>query len=337
MDAKRIEIARLALANKRINVTFADTAKALEVNDYDVRNAVREYRAYLDSTRTIPFAPEYTFERHDIRPQLEGDFIVVGDIHVPTTNWIMLDMMCDLAKKHGIDNLLIVGDLFNMDALSSYDHIVRPTSLRTELSVARKSIQHMLKSFKKIYLFAGNHETRISRMTKGEMSVTVLWELVQNGIEAGRVIGYADTAAWVYSGGLKWRVTHQRNYSKIKGRVAAALCAKYESNVILHHQHHTAIIRSDNNRYTGIDNGGLHDDALMHYVQHTDSTSTVMCNSFTLLRDGVGHIFTPYDTITDWSMWGLDASKLFAYERDKQAVRFGERLQIASDVLEDVA
>ena len=52
--------------------------------------------------------------------ELKGDFIVVGDVHVPTTNWKFASYVSKVAISQGIGCLVIVGDLLNFDSLSDF-------------------------------------------------------------------------------------------------------------------------------------------------------------------------------------------------------------------------
>lgn len=69
-------------------------------------------------------------------------------------------------------------------------------------------------------------------------------------------------------------------------------------------------------------------------VQLVDSTSGVMCNGFTYLNNGVGHLLTPYDTMTDWDMWGLGAVALPAIEAAKLKM---ERLTMPEEEMPVIA
>lgn len=228
----------------------------------------------------------------------EGDCIVVGDVHVPTTDWEFTARVAQVAENWlppGNRVLCIVGDLINADAMSKYDHIVPPISIDDELKAARALIQHWLTVFDRIYYGMGNHEFRILKDGWG----TLLFELLGDA----RLTVSKYTHMTVESGGIHWLLTHQRNYSRIKGRVADQLALKFQTNVITHHEHHVAIQRDTYNHYTIVNNGTLADPEKLAYVQLVQSTSAEMCQGFTLLHSGTAHLLTPYETFTNWSHW----------------------------------
>jgi hypothetical protein len=72
------------------------------------------------------------------------------------------------------------------------------------------------------------------------------------------------------------------------------------------------MISSNGHTGGGDDVGGLHDDSKMAYVKLTDSNMPVMARGFVLLVGGVGYLFTPYPTLTNWPVLvaGLRAQRM---------------------------
>jgi len=67
-------------------------------------------------------------------------------------------------------------------------------------------------------------------------AVTMLLDLIggpRDGLVLWSVYGYCT----VDSPTGPWRLTHQRNYSRIRGRVAVQLAAKYGMHVVTYHEH----------------------------------------------------------------------------------------------------
>lgn len=244
-----------------------------------------------------------------LMPMIEADELVVtGDWHVPTANWEFMDTMCEFGTRHmrrGKRVLAIVGDLFNFDGLSKYEHTSSPYSLEHELSAAETTLDYVMRVYDRVYFGMGNHDERFTKMLSGALGIDRLLNMFTRHLQAGKLIATDLRQMETVSGGVHWRLTHQRNYSKNKGIVAARLCLKHQTNVISHHEHHVGIGRDDFDRYTWINNGMLGDADKMRYVRGTDSTANEMCTGFTFLRGGTGHLLTPYPTITDWDMWRM--------------------------------
>lgn len=251
--------------------------------------------------------------RYDAIPYMRGDTIVTGDWHVPTTDWALLELLIKFAEKHmkpGYRNAMLVGDLFNFDMLSKYEQIVSGYGLQTELDYAAAVIDYAVKTLDTLVFTLGNHDERFLKKLNGALSANAFGKLISKHVYTGKLRISTKSQAMVISGGQSWRVTHQRNYSKIKGRVASDISLKHQINTITHHEHHVAIQRDLYNRYTVVNNGMVGDYEKMGYVMLSDSTAGVMCSGFTFIRNGIANLLTPYPTMTDWNMWGLEVEAL---------------------------
>ena len=307
--------------------------------------ARRDYKNHQETVITTPpLLKQWTknkyeyvsieLPRYDIDPVFEGDFMCIGDIHLPSTNWLLSDVMLQVAKKHlHKPKFIIFGDLFNLDSLSAYETVVPIERLQAEINIGKGYLESLM-AVGDVYVLPGNHDYRWSRKLEGKLSIMQLWELVQHGMKTGNIQFYPDTGAWVRSGKQKWRGTHQRNYSRIKLRVANTLSLMRQSNMMTFHEHHKAVGMNDNGLYAIVNNGGLHESPAIHFCNWYDSTSPVMTNGFNMLRDGICYDFTPYEQLTDYGMWDIDASALFAHERKKQAIYLGNYTRDAEGIIQ---
>lgn len=264
----------------------------------------RTLAEYLKAERVITDLPEYKA----IEPEYEGSWIVASDIHVPTTRWDLVELMCTFAKrqmKRGQRRLLIAGDLVNFDALSKYDHIVPPVSLKQELAAARAVMGYLLSVFDHIVMIQGNHDHRLAKLMRGAMDVGDFGRLISDFANDPRVTITVQTQAIIRSAGIPWRVTHPGNYSRVKGTVVNTLAQKYQMNVIGAHEHHVAVQRDQYNRYTVLNAGGFFNQQAMSYAGLVDSTSPTMCNGWVYVDEGTAHLLTPYPSMTSWKQWGM--------------------------------
>ena len=300
---------------------YADIANRTALNVDSIRGRVSRYGkrigirkddgvpASIIELGTVPVLPKF-----NAVPYVDTDTVlVVGDVHIPATDWLFLELAVKFAEKHmrkGSRTLCIVGDLLNFDAMSKYPHIVAPVGAPDELRAVNVILQYLFKTFDHIVYSMGNHDHRFHKFFSGAFGLIELRALMTASIDAGKLRMVNQTQQIVKHGDIIWRLTHQQNYSKIKGRVADNLAMKHLSNVITHHEHHVNISRDSYNRHTTINNGMIGDNEKMAYVQLVDSTSNVMCNGFAFVRNGTGHLLTPYPTMTDWDMWGLGAAAL---------------------------
>lgn len=235
---------------------------------------------------------------------LQGDMLLVGDIHVPSTNWAFMEKITQVAKKHlsRPRKIVIVGDILNGDKDSRYEHIIAPISRHKEFKITDALLQTWSRVFDEIYITPGNHLHRLIRRLEGDIGMNEIARLLTQAHEKIVMSHYDEVHA--LSGDERWVATHQANYAKSKLKIGNLLAQKFQANIITFHQHHSAIGRDDFNRYTIIDCGGMHRQDMMSYVKLVPNVMPNMNNGFVLLRDGTGHLLTPYPSITDWSMWG---------------------------------
>lgn len=159
----------------------------------------------------------------------QGDAVIAGDIHITCTDWDLLKLVGDVGKKHmhrGQRKLIIAGDLINLDALSTHAKYVPTTPLIDELDTAAALLKEWAGIFDEIYYIIGNHEQRLAAAVNAELDGTALGRLIAGGL-GGKLRVSNLRQMWHYTPTGLWRITHQRNYSRIKGRVGAALAAKH--------------------------------------------------------------------------------------------------------------
>lgn len=254
--------------------------------------------------------------RLDDIPVIKADQIVVtSDWQIPTTDWQMVELMNKFGDKHcpkGKRKLAIVGDLMNADAASKYDHILPPPSMELEMATSEATIEYVLDTFDEIWYCMGNHDHRWMKLLQGALTATRFGKMLTRYFETGRIKMTMQTQLHLVSGGVHWRLTHQRNYSRNKGIVGQQLAVKHQSDIMTTHEHHAAMGRDPYNRYTWVNNPMLGDYEKMIYVGIVDSTSPVMCTGFTYFEDGTAHLLTPYPSMTSWNRWGMESEALLA-------------------------
>jgi len=279
-----------------------------------IRAAVRDWEklrahhqqqvAQTYGIKTTTFAAQtgeiYMLPVFDGEPRLSGNWIVCGDVHLPTTDFDLAERMLEAAKCLNIRNLLIVGDLVNMEAFSQFEHIVPPPPFEVECKVAARFVSRLSEHFETMMLVLGNHEHRLLKRNNGNINATMLGHILSAASGKLQVSAYAY--AIIDSYGTIWRATHQRNYSRITGRLGDQLAQKFQCNIITFHQHHVAQLMDTWGRYVVIDGGGLFDDSKMAYVKLIDSNMPAMARGFVILAYGTAYLMTPYPALTDWEV-----------------------------------
>lgn len=234
---------------------------------------------------------------------LAGDFVIVGDLHLPTIDHEFASLPGMVAKKHlpkGSRRLIIGGDVFNMDAFSAYPRVSRLSSWHEERDAARLLFSRWLEDFDELYVIMGNHDRRMQKWSAGELDETDIFGMI---IQNPRIT--VSNFGWlvVNTDSGPWRVTHSRNYSVNAGTVGGELANKFQMHIISHHQHHANKGMDKYKRYCTIDNGCMADYSQFAYVNLDDSKMPNMMNAFTLLKHGAGNLLWKHKALTDWSFW----------------------------------
>jgi hypothetical protein len=225
-----------------------------------------------------------------------GDFMVIGDVHVPCTDYDFAKLVMLVAEKHAVKKLVVAGDLFNMDAFSNYDVIVKQPSWADERDAARVLFKDWTSFFDEVYIIMGNHDRRMQKWTQGAFEANDIIGMVSTSDKL-RVSNYGHLTVKSPSG--DWLITHSKNYSVNQLTVASEIANKYQCNVISHHEHHAAIGWDKYKRYVIVNNGGLFAQSKLAYTQLDTNKMPNMMNAFTMLKNGVAKLYSKYP-FTDW-------------------------------------
>lgn len=280
------ELAALVAAGYK----YSELAKQFGVTVNTIVGKVDYYRrthdAYLDED-DLPGKP----------PELSGDYMVVGDVHLPHVDWGFAALVGRVARRHGLTKLIVAGDFLDAAAFSTYPRVMRPAAWKRERDAARALVGEWVQQFDSILFLMGNHERRLQRWTMGELDQDDIFSMVTTSPKCT----YTQWG-WciVRSGAQDWRVTHARNYSLNPLTVADSLAQKFQSHVIDHHEHKLAQGLDRYGRYVIVNNGGLFDPSKLLYTRLDDNKSPVMAQGFTRLQNGTATLYgkSPF---TDWS------------------------------------
>lgn len=227
------------------------------------------------------------------------DFMVIGDVQLPTTDYDFATLPALIAKKHlrKPRKLLIGGDFYNMDAWSKYPDIIPLPSWVDEREAARNLLTLYSQVFQEIWMISGNHERRLLEANRGQFEIH---DVLAASLPSGKVKATVLDRCTVNTSQGKYTILHGDNYSKKSLSNADEWSQKFQSHIISHHEHHAAIGLDRYDRYTIINNGGLFDQKKMSYVQLKSNTCANMSQGFTMIKNGYPYLFTKF---TDWKRW----------------------------------
>lgn len=146
-----------------------DTAAEFSIAPDTVRQYISRYRTSIIDALNFSDLKE-KFEKYsrrwDTQPELEGDWMILFDAHVPFVHWPTIEKACATAKFLGIDNLLLPGDFFDFEDLSKFDFGGDQIDAFTELELGGDLLDRLMTQFKYAVLFRGNHEERLIKFLK---------------------------------------------------------------------------------------------------------------------------------------------------------------------------
>lgn len=227
------------------------------------------------------------------------DFMVVGDVQLPTTDYDFAMYPAMIAKKHlrKPRRLIIAGDLYNMDAWSKYPQVIPTPSWKQEKESAQNLLTIWAQTFDEMWMLSGNHERRILEKMEAGFDIN---EVLAASLAPGKVKATVLDRCTVNTSRGRYTIVHGASYAKKALNNADEYAQKYQSHIISHHEHHAAIGMDRFDRYTIINNGGLFDATKMSYVQEKTSTMAGMSTGFTMVKNGYPHLFGKF---TDWNRW----------------------------------
>lgn len=234
---------------------------------------------------------------------VRGDALIIGDVHAPCTDWELAWRVGEIAERY-LDaprTLIVAGDIFNLDWMSTYPALVPLHRWKHEKAAAKALFELWLTLFDRIVVFAGNHDRRAAKHTEGMIGMGDLMALVTSD---ARVQVSEHGHCILKSGKREFRVSHGANYSINTGVVGSELANKFSTNMVLCHQHHASISLDRFKRHIVVDNPALVDQKKLAYVTLDDKKNPNMARGFTLIRDGEPQIFV--EGITVWSHWLSD-------------------------------
>lgn len=231
--------------------------------------------------------------------QLSGDWIVLGDVQLPTTDYDFAILPAAIAKRHLSKprQLLIVGDLMNMDSFSSYENEIGLPGFRQEVEAARVLLQEWFSVFDRIIWLPGNHERRLSKKTGGAILMQDIAMLINARIETSDL----DHAIIQTERGV-YRAAHGSEYGINQLTVADQLALKYRQHIISFHEHHCAVGFDRYGHNLIINGGGLFNQWYMAYTRLDTTKKATMKQGFVMLRNGYPHLFGK-EPFTNWDMW----------------------------------
>lgn len=230
--------------------------------------------------------------------------VIISDLHIPYTDYEFAEKVYTAIHAINAKRIFIVGDLFHGEQKSPWRKLkgalFRATPLRQDLDIAQRYLEGMIDlGVEEIYITCGNHDEWLLLDFEGHLAFDDIISMFMSEKLRGRVIVSPYDRITIWHGGQRWTAVHQRDVSVYNLNIGNELAQKYQSNMIITHQHSTALGFDRFDRYVIVDIGGLHDPAKTAYLMQTRKTR-VPTRSFCTLLGGMVSLWTKDPRLTAW-------------------------------------
>lgn len=249
------------------------------------QKAIQRIRARNSWYMKIPASP-VSIEQP---PVMEGDALLLFDIHSPCHDKDWMDRVISLALKWGIRQVGIGGDLVDFGIFSIFEQ-TGAYDVQTEIVTTENILKALESCFDTIIYSAGNHEARLSRKTGWLLP---LEDAVRLFVRSGKTT-FTRSYWWsLESGGESFYIEHPRNASVSQTMVPARLAAKYHKHVIAGHGHLQGTGHDVSGRYWAIDAGICADPERLEYYQMQHTIRPAMMQGAVIVKDGIPYALCP--------------------------------------------
>ena len=197
-------------------------------------NESKKIRAYISELK------KKVYKEVPLPLELEGDWIITADWHIPFLDEEMLELMLNIAKENKIKNLLIAGDLFDFSHLKSSARLERFFEMQTledEFKIAKDLMSLLQNEFKQIVIIPGNHDLWLMKKLEGEITFPTFIKAV---LDTCITSPYSFVIIHTEKG--DWRVSHPASYRKSYLAAPKELSLKFpEQHMIITHYHRFTI------------------------------------------------------------------------------------------------
>jgi hypothetical protein len=270
--------------------TNYEIADLLGVDEASVRRGLRKagYKPYLVPAGVIKDLQVNLEKPMRVDVKKLGPGAVTADWHHPLADYELINTFIDHARDIGATNwLVIAGDWFHIDSLSSFDRKQENANLEREIKASAMAMERVLQTFKRVFLSWGNHDARLHKALgyKVTFARSMRMLLADEGLpqELLERIELSNLDhIWVDTPRGPYFVAHPRAYNQNPLTNARRIAAIRHANVITGHSHHTAIGHDPSGRFVCAEIGGFFDASKTEYLQRT--------TTYPLWQNGYGFI-----------------------------------------------
>lgn len=286
--------------------TWRQIATMLNTTPEAVRSKVKRYKKQIKAfdipSIVIPPSQPLTDEKPISIPGL-ANALILGDLHVPHHNSVMLERALKITAKEfpHIKTIVIGGDIFDFSSISSYSKDSVQEAINSSIRLGGDVMRALFAPFDLSIITPGNHDQRLAKKVDANFD----FELVINaafGKNWPKSEVKISNMDYIYMG-QNWLIGHPSNYSGQGGKTPSDLADLYQRNVITFHNHVVGYSQSRSGKYIGVDAGHSTVED-QHYYKERRLNKFVRWNSgFVVLSND--YVYTFSEKFTDWKLYDL--------------------------------
>lgn len=273
-------------------VDALETDYGIQTTSDAIRKAVARYQGRKDNEYVLPEPTQRRFPPVLTVPVT--NFCAMGDIHGDLYNRDLLLRAVDRMQYHDVSTLVIGGDLFNADELSTHPHNEKFTPFHQEMETVGQILAYLgnLPFLDTIVITMGNHCERITRKLNSYLSFQMVIHAALNGKRVSADIVATDLDYCYVNN--SWVVGHLSNYSKISGKLALDLAMKHQRNAAVFHDHQQGVMSND--RFLGISVGAMLQRDAFFYKERRLNGYNDFQNGFLIVDNGLPVLYSEWGT-----------------------------------------
>ena len=214
---------------------------------------------------------------------VEGDAVVLADVHAPYHDARWIDRVLSLALRWGVTQCIIAGDLADFTSFSTFQREAG-IDADMELDTLSRVMDAICADFE-VWYFAGNHDTRpIQRLREAGLSVRWIMQMFTPS-ERCHISDYY----WcrLISGDVTYQIEHPKNTSAHAAVVPAKMAAIHRCSIIGAHGHRWGMSRDVSSRDWAIDSGICADPLRLAYRAQRHNTAPADYQGAVIVVGGV--------------------------------------------------
>lgn len=263
--------------------SYADLAES-EFGDRSLavtlRSAMRKYKKV-----TLPEPAPSLLSPPLIIPYANS--LIIGDLHAPYQNNVLLQQAMDLALSAGVKQMIIAGDLHDFNSLSSLNKGEPTTPAELDISHSRQVLAVAAHNFERIYVTPGNHDEYWTKKKGGTFQDLIYTEVLQ-----GKYGDQITATNYDYLQlGDDWIIGHLSSYDEEAGKLAARISDLMCKHVAVGHDHIVGHKHGEKG-YIGISIGAMLTPDRFWYKVRRLNTFPPFALGFLLLIDGWPYHFS---------------------------------------------